>query len=587
MKKVIFFSFKMLLFMLASGLALGQEETTPAHYGWISIFPPLIAIALALLLRQVIPALFAGIWIGAWAVAGFSAPGAFEALMRTADTFILEAIADPDHASVMLFTLLVGGMVGVISKNGGMLGIVDRIIGFANTVGRAMAATVAMGLTIFFDDYANTLVVGNTMRPITDRLKISREKLAYLVDSTAAPVATIALVTTWVGYEVGLIRDAIGGIPGLELNAYMVFLNSIAYSFYPLLALTLVFALVGLGRDFGPMHSAETRARHDGQVAPATAASAKTANDMADVQPADGVTFRARNAILPIITLVGGVVAGMFWTGQHQTTAEYLGGLTDRLLFFTLNEETGKLIQALLADTHFAQLSIREIIGSADPYKSLIWGSLFGSLLAIALSVGQRVLSLGESVAAWFSGARAMLYAIFILVLAWALSGVTDILGTADYLVSLVGDHLHPGLLPMLVFIVAAATAFSTGSSWGAMGILLPLMVPLAWALMEASGMNGAEHLPILYATVAAVMGGAVWGDHCSPISDTTILSSMASQCDHIEHVRTQLPYALSAGVIAILAGALPAGFGVPWWICLPVGVAAVVGLVRVVGKKV
>jgi len=270
---------------------------------------------------------------------------------------------------------------------------------------------------------------------------------------------------------------------------------------------------------------------------------------MADVQPADGVECRARNALLPILTMVTGVVAGMFVTGEGAT--------------------------------------LREIIGSADPYKSLIWGSMFGSLLAIALSVGQRALSLGESIAAWFSGARAMLYAIFILVLAWALSGVTDMLGTADYLVSLVGDHLQPGLLPMLVFIVAAATAFSTGSSWGTMGILLPLMVPLAWALMAASGMDGAENLPILYATVAAVMGGAVWGDHCSPISDTTILSSMASQCDHIEHVRTQLPYALSAGFIAIFAGILPTGFGVPWWLCLPIGVIAVVGLVRVIGKKV
>ena len=549
MKYWIFIRSFLLLLALLCGPALAQDESAATSYGWISILPPLIAIGLALILRQVIPALFAGIWIGAWAIAGFSVLGALEALMTTADTFILEAIAEPDHASVVLFTILVGGMVGVISRNGGMMGIVDRIITYANTVGRAMAATVAMGLAIFFDDYANTLVVGNTMRPITDRLGISREKLAYLVDSTAAPVATIALVTTWVGYEVGLIRDAIAGIPGLDLNAYMVFLNSIAYSFYPLLAITMVFAVVGLGRDFGPMHAAEMRARHDGRTAPPSSVANRTADEMADVQPAEGVRCRARNAVLPILTMVIGVVAGMFITGEGET--------------------------------------LRAIVGSADPYKSLIWGSLFGSLLAIAMSIGQRVLTLGESVEAWFSGARAMLYAIFILVLAWALSGVTDVLGTADYLVSLVGDRLHPGLLPALVFVVAAATAFSTGSSWVTMGILLPLMVPLAWALMAASGMNGAEHLPILYATVAAVMGGAVWGDHCSPISDTTILSSMASQCDHIEHVRTQLPYALSAGVIAIVFGALPAGFGVPWWVCLPVGLLTVVGLVRLVGKKV
>ena len=549
MKYWIFIRSFLLLLALLCGPALAQDESAATSYGWISILPPLIAIGLALILRQVIPALFAGIWIGAWAIAGFSVLGALEALMTTADTFILEAIAEPDHASVVLFTILVGGMVGVISRNGGMMGIVDRIITYANTVGRAMAATVAMGLAIFFDDYANTLVVGNTMRPITDRMRVSREKLAYLVDSTAAPIACIALVTTWVGYEVGLIRDAIAGIPGLDLNAYMVFLNSIAYSFYPLLAITMVFTVVGLGRDFGPMHAAEMRARHDGRTAPPSSVANRTADEMADVQPAEGVRCRARNAVLPILTMVIGVVAGMFITGEGET--------------------------------------LRAIVGSADPYKSLIWGSLFGSLLAIAMSIGQRVLTLGESVEAWFSGARAMLYAIFILVLAWALSGVTDVLGTADYLVSLVGDRLHPGLLPALVFVVAAATAFSTGSSWGTMGILLPLMVPLAWALMAASGMNGAEHLPILYATVAAVMGGAVWGDHCSPISDTTILSSMASQCDHIEHVRTQLPYALSAGVIAIVFGALPAGFGVPWWVCLPVGLLTVVVLVRLVGKKV
>jgi len=533
-----------------SGVSQVAEAATEAaaHAGWISVLPPLVAIALALILRQVIPALFVGIWIGAWAALEFSATGTVVALLRSADVYILEALAEPDHASVILFTVLVGGMVGVISKNGGMLGIVERIVVYAHSARRAAISTVAMGLAIFFDDYANTLVVGNTMRPITDRMKISREKLAYLVDSTAAPVACIGLVTTWVGYEVGLIRDAMSSIDGLDLNPYMVFLNSIAYSFYPLLALVLVIAVVFSGRDFGPMRKAERRAMETGQVAPPTSASALAADDMADVTPVDGIPLRAINAVLPILTLVGGVVAGMFITGSGE--------------------------------------SMREIIGSADPYKSLIWGSLLGSVVAIALSASQGILSVGAAFDAWFSGMRAMIYAIVILVLAWALSGVTDVLGTANFLVALVGDHLHPGLLPALVFVVAAATAFSTGSSWGTMGILLPLMVPLAWALMAAQGMNGAEHLPILYATVAAVMGGAVWGDHCSPISDTTILSSMASQCDHIEHVRTQLPYAGLAGAAALLLGALPAGFGVPWWLCLIAGAAATIGMLFWLGRE-
>jgi Na+/H+ antiporter NhaC len=531
------------------GAAFAQAAETTTHAGWVSLLPPVLAIGLALAIRQVIPALFAGVWIGAWAIVGFSAPGLVTSLMATADTYVAESLANPDHVSVILFTVLVGGMVGVISRNGGMLGIVERIVVYADTTRRATMATVGMGLAIFFDDYANTLVVGNTMRPITDRLKISREKLAYLVDSTAAPIACIALVTTWVGYEVGLIRGALESIPGLDLNPYMVFLNSIAYSFYPLLALVLVFSVVGFGRDFGPMLAAEQRARHQGQVAPPTSGAKLTTDDMQDVQPEAHIPLRARNAVVPILTMVFGVVAGMFITGEGET--------------------------------------VRDIVGDADPYKSLIWGSLAGSLVAMGLSISQRILSLEDAFGAWFSGARAMLYAIVILVLAWSLKGVTDVLGTADYLVSLIGDALHPGLLPALVLVVAAITAFSTGSSWGTMGILLPLMVPLAWALMAAQGMDGAEHLPILYATVASVMGGAVWGDHCSPISDTTILSSMASQCDHIEHVRTQLPYALLAGGVALLFGALPAGFGVPWWVSLGGSAALLIGIVRWKGKTV
>lgn len=546
MKKIMFI---VVILLVHPAIAGAQTESAAHAWGWVSILPPLVAIGLALLWRQVLPALLAGVWVGAWALAGFSLPGMLIALARTADTYVLNAVAEADHAAVMVFTLLVGGNVGVISRNGGMLGIVERVARYADNARRAMTATAVLGLAIFFDDYANTLVVGNTMRPITDRARISREKLAYLVDSTAAPVACIALVTTWVGYEVGLVRDALATLPNLNLNAYLVFLNSIAYSFYPLLALTLVFAVVLSGRDFGPMLAAEKRARHDGKVAPDTSAAAISADDMRDVAPDDGTPCRARNALIPIAVLIGGVVGGMFVTGQGET--------------------------------------LRDIVGSADPYKSLIWGSLFGSLTAIALSVGQRLLSLEQAVNAWFSGARAMLYAILILVLAWSLSAVTDELDTAGFLVSLLGDALHPGLLPALVFVVAAATAFATGSSWGAMGILLPLMVPLAWALMVANGMHGEEHLYILYGTVAAVLGGAVWGDHCSPISDTTILSSMASQCDHIEHVRTQLPYAMLAGLLALLLGALPAGFGVPWWLCLGIGVAAVIGATRLLGRPV
>lgn len=533
--------------LLASPVLFAAEEVS--HYGWVSVLPPLVAIALALILRQVVPALFVGIWIGAWALNGFSPAGLWIGLLETFETHIVDALANRDHAAVILFSMMVGGMVGIISKNGGLMGVVERIVDFADSARRASLATVAMGLAIFFDDYANTLVVGNTMRPVTDRMQVSREKLAYLVDSTAAPIACLALVTTWIGYEVGLIRSAIENIAGLDANAYFVFLHSIAYSFYPLFALVLVFTVVLSGRDFGPMHSAERRARHEGRVAPEAVSTALVDDDMQQVQPSEGTRCLARNAVVPVAVMIVSVVGGLFFSGEGDT--------------------------------------LQEIVGSADPYKSLLWGSLLGVLAASAMTAIHRSLTTAETMLAWFTGVRSMLLAVVILVLAWALSGMTGELGTADFLADLLGERLHPGLLPTLVFVLAAATAFATGSSWGTMGILLPLMLPLAWVLMSNHGMVGADHMPILYGTVAAVLGGAVWGDHCSPISDTTILSSMASQCDHIEHVRTQMPYAMFAGVIAIVLGTLPAGFGVPWWVCLPAGALALIVGVRMVGKRV
>jgi len=536
----------MLLACSASAWAQDGAEAS-VHFGWISVLPPLLAVSLALWLRQIIPALFIGIWIGAWALNGFTLSGLGLGLLESFQIYIVNALADSDNASVILFSAMIGGMVGLITRNGGLAGVVEKIIDFADSVRRASLATVALGLTIFFDDYANTLVVGNTMRPITDRHRISREKLAYLVDSTAAPIACLALVTTWIGYQVGLIRSALEDIPELELNAYFVFLNAIPYSFYPLFALVLVFSVVWTGRDFGPMWAAEQRARRTGAVAPEVSSKGVLEEDGSQLAPPEDRPHRAANAIIPIVVLVATVVVGLYWSGEGD--------------------------------------NLRDIIGSADPYKSLLWGSLLGVLAAAVLTLSQGILDLAETTTAWFVGVRSMLLAIVILILAWGLSEITTALGTAEYLSLLVGDHLHPGWLPALVFVLAAFTAFATGSSWGTMAILVPLMLPLTWTLMQASDMVAMEHLQIIYAVVAAILGGAVWGDHCSPISDTTILSSMASQCDHVEHVRTQLPYALFAGLVALFIGAIPAGFGVPSWLLLPLGAVVLIIGHRILGK--
>ena len=525
----------------------------PGAATWISIAPPLLAIFLALILRQVIPALFAGVWLGAWAINGFTLPGLWSGLLDAFQRYILDALADGDHAAVILFSLMIGGTVGIISRNGGMQGIVNRIVRWADNARHACLATATMGIAVFFDDYANTLVVGNTMRPVADSMRVSRAKLAYIVDSTAAPVSCIALVTTWIGYEVGLIGEAVSYIADLDTPAYLLFLNTIPYSFYPILAILFVFMVAGSGRDFGPMLDAERRARQHG-INDNDQGESSLAADCEPIDPAEDKPHRAINAVLPILVLICGVIGGLYVTGRDNVGSE--------------------------------TATLHDIIGAAESYKALMWGSLLGMVTAVALTLGQRILTLEETVDAWYRGLRSMIYAMIILTLAWSLGSITDQLQTADFLVSILGDTLPPAWLPFLVFVIAAFTAFATGSSWGSMGILVPLVVPLTWAVMQLNGMTGAEHMHILYSAIASVLAGSVWGDHCSPISDTTILSSMASGCDHIEHVRTQLPYALIVGIAALFVCSLPVAYGLPWWTGLPAATVLLYLILRILGRR-
>ena len=514
--------------------------------GWLSLMPAFLAIAVALLLRNVVPALLLGLWLGSTALQGFTPLGALQGLMDVLAVFIVNALADPDHAAIIVFTMMIGGMVGIITRNGGMASIVRVIVSKAKTAIGGQVSVWLMGLMIFFDDYANTLVVGNTARSITDHLKISREKLAYIVDSTAAPVVCLALVTTWIGYQVSLIDQAMQGIDGLAgTTAYSMFLHSIPYSFYPILAVVFVLAVATTGRDMGPMYKAELRARR-GEVDPRTG-DAMPALDGDTLEPKPDVPMRPMNAFLPIITLIVSLGASMFITGEGET--------------------------------------ITDIVGSADPYKAMMWASFIGALVAAGLSIGQRILSAHETVDAWYGGARATLFGMIVLILAWSMSAVTGDLNAKGYLISILGDALPAALVPAVVFLLAAVTAFATGTSWGTMGILLPLVLPLTWAVMTVSGMADPSGMHIMYSSIACVLAGAVWGDHCSPISDTTVLSSIASGCDHIEHVRTQMPYALLVGAVAIGLGTIPAGYGLPPWISLIVGVAILVGLLRFFGR--
>ena len=535
-----------------------DSDAPTAGAGWLAIVPALLAIVAALVFRQVIVALFFGVWVGAWIATGDVATGWFTGLFQTIQTYILGALVDEGHGAIILFSLLIGGLVGLVQRGGGTQAIVGVVTKWAKSAGRGQLASAVLGVAIFFDDYANTLIVGGTMRPITDRLRISREKLAYIVDSTAAPIASLALVTTWIGTEVGLIGTAIEKLPDYDEAAYSVFLNSIPYSFYPLLALFFVFAVALSKRDFGPMLAAERRARQTGQLyRPGSNAEAAEAEG-ADLEPKEGTPFRLANAVVPIGVLVAGVLLGLWITGRAAVV------------------EAGDAV------------TLRNVIGSADSYAAMMWASLAAVVVAIVMLVGQRILTLTEAMDAWYAGMRSMLLAIVILVLAWALSGVNEALGTSQFLVDSLSDTLAPGLVPALVFLLAAATAFATGSSWGTMGILIPIVVPLAWNVLAADGLHtSGEYHHIIYSTVSAVLAGSVWGDHCSPISDTTILSSLASSCDHIDHVRTQLPYALSVGAVALFLGTIPTGYNAPWWLMLPICAAVLWVLLRVLGQRV
>lgn len=511
--------------------------------GWTSILPPLLAILLAIVFRQVVVALLVGVWLGAMLIGGTDP---FHGFLRSLDTYVLGSLVDRDHATVLLFSFLLGGTLGIIHRTGGTRGIVALVAPYARTPRSGQLAAWIMGLLVFIDDYANSLLVGNTMRPITDRLRISREKLSYIVDSTAAPVASIAIISTWIGVEVGLIGSAFQAA-GIDRDPFSAFVASIPYRFYPIFALIFGLMVALSGRDLGPMLRAEIRARRTGKVL-RDGAMPLADFESASLEPPEGKPHRWINAVLPLTVVVFGVLFFIYLLGRR--AAIEAGG----------------------------PLDLKTIVGNADSYSALLWASALGALMAVSLAVTQRILTLNQAVEAWAQGVKSMLPAAVILTLAWSIGMVTGAMHTADFLVHLLGDTLAPHWLPALVFIFAGVTSFATGSSWGTMGILMPLVIPLAHRLAPG-------HEVTMVGTISSVLAGSVWGDHCSPISDTTVLSSMASSSDHIDHVNTQLPYALLVGVVGILVGDLATAFGFPYWGSWIVGTLILWGVLRTFGR--
>jgi len=528
--------------------------------GPTSLLPPLVAIALALLFRKPILALLAGVL--AAGVLSRSDAGVFASLNPIAavgdvGVAFWGQFTDSDKAQVVGFVIAMLAMVGVITYNGGLRGVMDLVATRAKDARRTQIATWVMGLVIFFDDYANTILCGATMRPLTDRFRVCREKLAYLVDSTAAPVAGISIFSTWVAFEVSQYAPQLPAAGMSPADGYSIFIQTIPYRFYCIFALVLCGMVAFTGRDFGPMLAAERRARTTGQVV-RKGGTPMVSSLVTEMTPAEGVTTRAWRALVPLLVFVFFTVGWVFYTGHVGATEAGL-------------------------ETALTSRGLSNILGAGNSYAALLYGSSAGLLIATFTSLAAS-LPITGIVRAAISGLSATAVALVILYLAWMIGAACGELGTATYITAAAGDALQPALLPVLLFALSGLIAFSTGSSWSTMSILLPLVVGLAYQLGLESDI-GATGLVIV--SIGAVLEGAIFGDHCSPISDTTVLSSTACASDHVDHVRTQMPYALLAMIVAVVCGYLPVTYlGASPWVCLPIGIASMYAFLRFVGER-
>lgn len=529
-----------------------EFSETAAH--WYALIPPLIAVSIALIFRRILVALFAGVLSGALLIHDFQP---VVAIRETAVNYLWENFSNEFSMLFVVFVFALIGMVSLINKGGGTLGVVNLFAKAVKGARSACLTTMAMGLAIFFDDYTNTIIVGSTMRTLTDRMKISREKLAYLVDSTTAPIAGLALISTWIGFEVEQLQHIVG-TANLEIGGYGLFLKMLPYRFYCLFTIVFVFAISFFRRDFGPMLKAERRAVESGVVSNPES-NTVTTYEFAESHVKEGAPERWYNAAIPIITVIATAFAGILFCGGKVATA---------------NGETFSPLSWHCISGAFMNIGQVE---NAIPIV-LAASAIAGSIVAIVLLSSQRILSAKEIAQCWFHGWRIIFVIAGLLVLAWAIRQVTEELGTAYFILAIIHDNIASFWLPLAIFGISSVIAFCTGTSWGTMGILFPIFGPIA----TVTGNIG-----FLAISMSAVLDGAIFGDHCSPISDTTILSSLSSNCDHIDHVRTQLPYALVTAVIAGVAGYIPAALGVPLIPTYLMGLVLIGLVIFLLGRKI
>lgn len=549
-------------------LALADVEPAVRNselYGVLTLIPPVAAIVLAFITKDVILSLFLGVLSGTFLIGMVDQNIAASALFAFTDlcSRMVKSMADTWNAGILLQVMCIGGLIALVTKSGGTKALALWLSKHADTPVLGQIYTWLMGIVIFFDDYANALIVGPIMRPLMDKFKISRAKFAFIIDATAAPITGIAVISTWVGVEISAIKEAYSQIGVENINAFTVFVETIPYRFYNIFMIFFVVATAVMSREFGSMYRAEIASR--GGKSGAAEFKIKNLEDQIFV-PKEGVVLRKLNAIIPLGAMIVLSVIGFYFNGYSSLEGEALEAVKAAPLSFT---------------------SIRTAFSAADASVVLFQSALFSSIIAVALGIAQKIYGVKEAIEVWVGGWKSMLNTVIILLFAWSLSSVIKELGTSRYLVELLSDATPRFALAIVIFVLSSFISFSTGTSFGTMGIVTPLAVPLAHAVGQKYGLSGEEFHVFMCVNISAVLTGAIFGDHCSPISDTTILSSMGAGCDHIEHVSTQMTYALVVCGISIVCGYLPAGFGLSVWACLILGIAAIILLLRVVGKRV
>ncbi len=556
----------------------GDSEAFAALYGVWTLIPPLLALLLAFLTRNVILSLFLGVLSGTWMVALVSGDllGSITGAFFNSTDYFIGTLADRWDAGIIMQVLVIGALIALITRMGGMRAIADLVVKIAKGPRSAQITMWISSWVIFFDDYANALIIGPIMRPLCDKYRISREKLAYIVDSTAAPVAGIMLISTWIGTELVNINEglAIAGVTGV--TAYGIFIDTIPYRFYNIMALFFVFATAFLLRDFGPMLKAEVRARTTGETINPGSEVMETEKvvdeEKEEIKENYGILKTSKkvtppniwNALIPVGVLIISAVILFYTNGAAAVGAEALEGLS----FFE---------------------AVREAYSNSDASIVLFQAGLLACIVAIIMGFFEKIFTLKDGIETWAHGMKSMLFVCIVLILAWSIGSVIGDLGTAHFLVSNLSDVLPQFIVPALIFIIAAVVSFATGTAYGTMAILLPLCIPLAAAIVGITGMeitsSGDAYVYILMCS-SAVLTGAIFGDHSSPISDTSILSSMGAGCSLLDHVITQIVYAVTVGVV-VIAGYILVGLGLNVWITLLVMAAILVLILLFVGKKV